>query len=1196
MSLLKLKSMAGIMPKNLVTQVVNFTPLMLNDCSAFWNSVQSNPTEATRVLTELLNKVVELEKSNKSNNSSSNNNSGGNSSSGSGNNKSSSNQSGSLNNKDLDRALWMLVYTARFIDLYFVVDSQDKLLRRALSNYEAHRQEHRAVTSTAIEADQLIRTLSRGSLEKQDTTNALVLECTMVISVESTLLAAEGQRDLSFSVLRDNSFVHTRLQAQILHGGESTRLVFDELVLQLEAQQKMIRARPVLTNSALGNVMAMLHTLKEAVRSFPLVDLVLLRRAANAVRGYMYWPLPYGTFAKHIYDLLEHEMRLPGSNLRERILTENPLLTGFGAQQTEKYGPHGVDWSRSHRIVAVMYNAFIPRSYTMRKMIARSISRSHQPYLNELTTTREEVLVSIMETLLVNKTNLSSWRSSLVQTLRNKHATDLSEWYNKAMAAISKTRIDIKELIAVLKSMSPSLVDGVEARYPATATTTTTTEIPLTGNSTEDSETNDAFFDHANSNNNTTSSVNKPQIIAGPSSTKDPTFWNHTVPRVPQLFFDFLEIAPTGEGIPMSRRTRTELGHGSFAGGDNGSVIGGASNEALFPHSGKKPSQTESRAGGGGTGSGGRRGSKNKGAKSRVSITIPGMDIFSTNPAFDNSDAIPGAFGFHKCPQRYVLYGADYDELLRDVRALSPPDQTEGNPLERTQALGRPKGILRRVIMGGHDVLHRAVSIYTALRAMEPELCTNVEFRFFLVPLGRNDLAGFLAQRDGWYRKNVYVPFHGPLLLLPLIKYTGADVIDLENDTLDLPPEGFLPKQTSNPATSSLGVSSNSASTGTGGGARHALSNAGGGYIKRPDSMGGGFGDGGDGGDDAIVTGVGDEGGGTPEGGGEDGLKDIGHRLDANPSKLLRHLLTSYVRGAEVAWPVTVFDCECWESPDAIEMERGPDLTIPFCVRVEIGLGAAIAEHTSTEDFTTNFVGEASNEGLGPDFSLSDILTDKSFVKAISGNPAITKLVTPELSISMFRMDVDGNLHAGHMRDIMELPDAAYLSLVIASTPRMTFPLSAANSTVAVESFEPPATAANPSSPSIEVQTVIARNNVVDLIKKKDKKDKDVDVIKEHLRIEARSHHVGLIDIRASNASRIPFNISVDGKAFGPYYRVRIRGSTALSKSGGQAMFSKAPHLALPIMTFIPMEAETEGGLDSGYNRDGGQRISVFSV
>ena len=39
---------------------------------------------------------------------------------------------------------------------------------------------------------------------------------------------------------------------------------------------------------------------------------------------------------------------------------------------------------------------------------------------------------------------------------------------------------------------------------------------------------------------------------------------------------------------------------------------------------------------------------------------------------------------------------------------------------------------------------------YSDVRAMEPDLCSRVEFRYYLVPVGRNDLAAFIAQRGAY--------------------------------------------------------------------------------------------------------------------------------------------------------------------------------------------------------------------------------------------------------------------------------------------------------------------------------------------------------------------------------------------------------------------------------------------------------------
>jgi len=292
------------------------------------------------------------------------------------------------------------------------------------------------------------------------------------------------------------------------------------------------------------------------------------------------------------------------------------------------------------------------------------------------------------------------------------------------------------------------------------------------------------------------------------------------------------------------------------------------------------------------------------------------------------------------------------------------------------------------------------------------------------------------------------------------------------------------------------------------------------------------------------------------------------------PEKLLRPLLESYVREACHVFPVTVYDCECWESPDAIEVDRNPDVTVPFCVRVEIGLGAAIAAHASSLEFTTNFGGQSVVEGLGVDPTLEEMLNDKGFLKNISGTNPDLKITTPELTVSMYSMGVDGTIDD---RFKLELADSQYLSLTVASVPRYTVPSEQNRCIVAVDPCDPPATAANPSFPWLEVQSVAVKPAVVDLIKKKDKKPKDLDSIQETLKYDCKTHHIGFLDIRSTLTSRMPFNIAVDGQTFGPYYRVRMRKSTALSTSGGQsAALAKSPSVFFPVMTFFPTDSQNQ--------------------
>jgi len=1088
---------AGLTPAQVVKQVLNTNSLNSADYVSFWTSLQATRYGATKMLIELLGKYVELERQAKKYEKS---------------------------GKDLDRVLTCILNTIRFLDLFFVIESDQAVLRKALRAYDVMRSEMPATTSTQLEADQVIRTVARSNLDKADTTNALVIECAFVNSVENALLQNSGQRDPTFTVLRDNPFIHLRLVARVLAGGESAKSVVVEIIKQLQSMPAVIRAQPALTNSTLGNVIALLHMLREALFVFPVADKGVLKHALSTVEVLEAWPMPYGKYAGLLAQLIRGEMELPGTALRQRLFEENPLLTPFGSEQSEKYGMQGTDWARGRRSVSVVFNPNIPRAQVVRALVAKPLAKG-QAFSMEMSRVREELLACTLETLLTKDAGQAAWHFAVVGALHNKHPADIIEWFEAVSKAVDG-RVDGTALLQAAKAISAPLGEGAKLRTFARRRKFDEDDDDDDNAQGEDEFGADDVFVVKEDKRASprASQLSQAQLQHKPgqktsnlgsrqAATKDDVVraleaapaWSHTVPRVPHLSFDFLEMTSLVESATSGRRGRLET------------------EQSLSRHASKADVR--------------------KGGATRSKKSVYMLDAL--NPVF--AAAGEGREDQHHCPQKYLRYPADYEELLRDARAVLPPDQTEGDPLERVRAASEAHAsnsrfLLKRVIFGGHDVLHRVLATYVALRAMEPDLCAQIDFRFFLVPVGRNDLAAFISQRDGWYRKHVYVAFHAPLLMVPQIK-TGAQDADDRESPVNVPATA--------PSTPAMA-----------GNRRTSLGDFIGGGIEDASAFDGPrMGDD----DDGFATAGGNANGEEPS-----ADRERGHHLDAAPAKLLRYLLADYVRGAEFVFNVFVYDCECWESPDSVELDRGPDLTIPFCERVELGLGAALADYTSKDDFQQGFIGEATAEGLGPDYSLDEVLCDKGFVKAVGGAAPEVKLVTPELSVLMAPMDVDGQLRDSP-RDAIELADASYASFNVASVPRYTLPLSSARNSVAVESFEPTSTSANPGFPWLEVQTVAARPALLEALRKKDKKPKDLEAIREALKSEARCHYVGVLDVRTAVSSRLPFLIAVDNQVFGPFYRVRVRPSTALSTSGGQSVTSKAPALHLAVQTFSPV-------------------------
>lgn len=1119
--------LSHLTPANVVKQVSGTNFLAYGDYVSFWNSIQRTQSGATKMMTELLLKFVELEKQHFKRLR--------------GNTKDSVKES-----ERAERLLWMIINTLRFLDLFLGVEANNPNLRKAQRAYESHRSECPAGTASAREMDAFLKTVFRSVFEMADTTNALVMELAFVNSVEWTLESG-GTRDLSFSVLRDCPFIGLRLMAKVGTGGRESYTVFSEMAKQLASMPNMIRAQPALMNSTLGNVLALLFLIKEALSFYPVIDRQLLQKLADAVMLFQSWPLPYGAFAKSLIQTIATEMRSPGASLRARVRSENPLLTDYGEHQAEKYGSQGVDWASAHRIVTVLHNSGLSRSHLMRKLISKALFKN-KAWTNEMHQCREEILTMLIEATFVStKDDGVQWHNNVVAALRNRHQADMADWYQRAMRCVDHqtNEVDATALHQVLRDIAPSLAEVVHARVAQQ----------------RDADANDIAGGEEDEEDDILT-----ELETIKKEPFDPALWSVTVPRLPFLSFEFLEIFSASQ-----RRAMTQEG-GLLRGGgppvDDDEDLG----STLFAAKGRGTGNTKSRR-----------------AKTRASLTIPGLDTFSLNPAFEGEVDAYGIKGQHQVPQKYLAYPSDFEELVKDARLMLPPEEAlhpgsrasfammtgaaqstlhskgkaaQGKGKQKKEektnmtVLGKPA--LRRVILGGLDVLHRALCTYVALLAVDPQLASKVEFCFYLVPLGKNDLASFIAQRDGWYRKHVFVPFHAPLMLVPQCKadLSGASAGNDDAFGTDSTTSASQPRATGlmTPKNNITSPSNNR---------RTSLM----GKLAPPSNFDSDYGGDSDRnmGDDDILDSLED-----PSGGFNALASDMPqrkHRLDATPAKLLRPLMENYIRGAKSVFPVTVYDCECWESPDAIEVDRNPDVTVPFCVRVELGLGAAVAAHTSSLEFTTNAENRTSGDGLGPELGFDELLNDKTFIKAISGNNPDLKISTPELTVSMYTMGIDGTLDD---RYVLELADSHYLSLIIASVPKFTFPSESNKNSVGVEVFEPPATAANPVFPWLEVQSVAAKANGVELIKKKDKKPKDIDAIQDMLKYESKTHHIGFLDIRSTLASRVPFLIAVDGQTFGPYYRVRVRRSTALSTSGGQAVMANSPQVLFPIMTFLP--------------------------
>jgi hypothetical protein len=74
------------------------------------------------------------------------------------------------------------------------------------------------------------------------------------------------------------------------------------------------------------------------------------------------------------------------------------------------------------------------------------------------------------------------------------------------------------------------------------------------------------------------------------------------------------------------------------------------------------------------------------------------------------------------------------------------------------------------VIAGSDKLLHSVVSNVFSLKQRMPSILEGVDLKFYVVPFEKNRVASFLARRDLWYNRNIFVPFRTKMFVLPWVK------------------------------------------------------------------------------------------------------------------------------------------------------------------------------------------------------------------------------------------------------------------------------------------------------------------------------------------------------------------------------------------------------------------------------------------
>jgi len=339
----------------------------------------------------------------------------------------------------------------------------------------------------------------------------------------------------------------------------------------------------------------------------------------------------------------------------------------------------------------------------------------------------------------------------------------------------------------------------------------------------------------------------------------------------------------------------------------------------------------------------------------------------------------------------------------------------------------------------------------------------------FLVPAcNGNDICSFLATKDFWFQKHVFVPFCSPLLTLPALE---------------------APKRRKSSSTES-----------------------------------------------PTVLGT------------------------QSPLQGRLELLSDFIQGAEQTVSVPVFTVECWERFDAADSE--PSKIIPMICQVELGLGCAVNRHQPLQDSRlrgrsvsassfSSTTSSISSSYSSPTISNSvsdqrdstrllgsawdDAMTDKNFTRSGEG-PG----VTPEVLVSILGVNLDGT---PQMRT-KELPPSEYLSICLAHCPKYA-PIGPEDPFIRVLPYQAQTHQANPFQwwfcASWISQQSSAISNLHELIRKRDKKRKELDSLAECLTEEYETVFARSVNITCTSKDTSEgFYISVDDQDYGPFRRIKV--------------------------------------------------------
>ena len=205
-----------------ITSNSKFSYTEFND---FWNHLKRSKYDATKFITELINKLVEIEKTQK--------------------------KLIKLD-KNINHMVCLIKNTISFVELFYPIDFKSQNLDRAIRSYLSNRSDNRSNYTLENEVHRIIKNLHRKYIEGSKLTSEIAIDCAYVNSVESSLITSSRSSNL----MLDFGFLHLRVQETLLNGGSASRELLHEILRLLNSMPSQLNAQPNLASLTVGNVLA----------------------------------------------------------------------------------------------------------------------------------------------------------------------------------------------------------------------------------------------------------------------------------------------------------------------------------------------------------------------------------------------------------------------------------------------------------------------------------------------------------------------------------------------------------------------------------------------------------------------------------------------------------------------------------------------------------------------------------------------------------------------------------------------------------------------------------------------------------------------------------------------------------------------------------------------------------------------------